>query len=87
MTLPKTTNSSALGNKKNTNTNLQTNILMESIREKFSHPEKTTFSTLSVIAHARLWGMGRPGILWNLCFFPLVHARNIKMNPEGGLKY
>lgn len=63
---------------------------MENIRKKkkFSYPKKkTTFSTLSVIAHARVWGMGRPGILWNLCFFPLVYARNIKMNPGGGLNY
>lgn len=39
MTLPKTTNSSALGTIE-TNPNLQTNILMESIRKKLSHPEK-----------------------------------------------
>lgn len=82
MTLPNTTNSGTLGKKrvKSKPPNQRPNGKHS---QKVQPSRKTTFSTLSVIARARVWGMGRPGILWNLCFFPLVYARNIKANPGG----
>lgn len=89
MTLPKTTNSSSSGNKRDKSKppNQRPNGKHSQKGSAVPRKKKTTFSTLSVIARARMWGMGCPGILWNLCFFPLVYARNIKMNPGGGLNY